>query len=163
MNQPCLPDAEHHAAEQASSLITYEITEQLTLAGQPEPDDWARLAAQGFAVVINMRSDPQRAAAQQRSAEAAGMRYIHLALPAYELESEHLATFHEQLHAQEGKVFLHCRSATRVALLWMLDQIVYGGRTQAEAEADLRAAGYNEDSMETFTFCAEDYFERAAV
>ncbi|HWQ14875.1 MAG TPA: protein tyrosine phosphatase family protein [Roseiflexaceae bacterium] len=150
-------------ARTSAGLKRYEIDGRLTLAGQPQPEDWEALAAEGFAVVINMRSDPERAADQQRRAEGAGLRYIHLPLPAYELEPEHLATFHQVLAAQEGRVLLHCRSATRVALMWLLDRVVYDGWSRARAEQALRAAGYGEDAMETFSFCADDYFERVAA
>jgi uncharacterized protein (TIGR01244 family) len=150
------------AALKRGTLCRYDIDERLTLAGQPQPEDWRRLASEGFEVVINMRSDPARAAIQQRNAETAGLRYIHLPLPAYLLEPEHLATFHTLMQAQGGRVFLHCRSATRVALIWLLERTVYDGWSQERAEAALRAAGYDEDSMETFAFCADDYFERAA-
>lgn len=162
MQRPCTNNAEL-AAAQAGGLIRYDIEPDLTLAGQPQPDDWAALAAEGFQVVINMRSDPERAAIEQRNAEAAGLRFLHLALPAYELETEHLAVFHATLRAQAGRVFLHCRSATRVALLWMLEQTTYAGMTRDQADAALRAVGYDADAMETFAFCADDYFERTAA
>lgn len=160
--KPCTNDAELAAAQKAD-LIRYDIDERLTLAGQPQPEDWAALAAEGFQVVINMRSDPERAATQQQNAEAAGLRYIHLPLPVYELEPEHLEQYHQTLAATQGRVFLHCRSATRVALMWLLDRIMYDGWTREQAEAALRAAGYDDDAMETFAFCTDDYVERAAA
>src|SRR5512145_2993656 len=148
MSDHCTDETEL-AAGQRAGLIRYEIDKRLTLAGQPQPEDWARLAAEGFEVVVNMRSDPARAAIQQRGAEAAGLRYIHLPLPAYELEPEHLAAYHETMQAQSGRVFLHCRSATRVALMWLLDRTVYDGLSQTQVESALRAAGYDDDAMET--------------
>ncbi|MEN9937164.1 MAG: hypothetical protein RLZZ387_3743 [Chloroflexota bacterium] len=147
----------------AAGLARYDVDARLTLAGQPRPGHWAALAAEGFRSVVNMRSDPGRAAAQREAAVAAGMAYLHLPLPAYELEPEHLELFHQALAAQEGRVLLHCRSATRVALMWLLDRIVYHGWERERAEAALRAAGYGDDAMETFAFCADDYFERAAA
>jgi len=159
MSGHCTNEAEL-AALQRGALTRYDIDACLTLAGQPEPEDWMRLAAEGFEVVINMRSSAQRAAIQQRHAASAGLRYIHLPLPAYELEPEHLADFHALMQGQTGRVFLHCRSATRVALIWLLERVVYAHWSQARAEAALRAAGYDEDAMETFAFCAADYFER---
>lgn len=146
-------------------MIEYTLKNRVLLAGQPEPEEWAQLAARGYHTVINLRSDPERAAIQQRNAEAAGLRYIHLPLPAYELEAPHLEIFRATLGAPtdtDGLV-IHCRTASRVALLWMLHRVVNEGWSQEEAEAELRAAGYGDDSMETFCFCAEDYFERAAV
>lgn len=146
-----------------STLIRYDIDDQLTLAGQPQPADWAALANEGFGLVINMRSDPERATIQQSNAEAAGLRYIHLPLPAYQLEPEHLAIFHDLIAAQDQRIFLHCRSATRVALMWLLDCVVYQGWSREQAESALQVAGYGDDAMETFIFCADDYFERAGA
>ena len=162
MTLHCMNLSELTAARTSPTLKRYDIDGRLTLGGQPQPEDWAALAAEGFRAVVNMRSDPQRAADQQRSAEAAGLRYLHLPLPAYELESEHLAAFHAVMAAQEGRVLLHCRSATRVALMWLLERVVYDGWSRGRAEQALRDAGYGDDSMETFSFCADDYFERAA-
>ncbi|NWG18788.1 MAG: protein tyrosine phosphatase family protein [Chloroflexi bacterium] len=158
----CTNDVELTTAR-AASLLRYDIDERLTLAGQPQPEHWAALAAEGFQVVINMRSDPDRAAIQQRNAEAAGLRYMHLPLPAYELEPEHLETYRQVMQAEHGRVFLHCRSATRVALMWLLERVVYDGWPREQAEQVLRAAGYGDDSLETFAFCADDYFERASA
>ncbi len=158
----CTNEAEL-AGSHGADLIRYDIDNRLTLAGQPQPEHWAALAAEGFAVVINMRSDPERATIQQSNAESAGLRYVHLPLPVYELEPEHLEQYHQTLMAEQGRVFLHCRSATRVALMWLLDRVVYDGWTREQAEDALRAAGYDNEAMETFAFCADDYFERAAA
>jgi uncharacterized protein (TIGR01244 family) len=158
----CVNTAELIAAQKVA-LIRFDIDERLTLAGQPQPDDWTALAAEGFQVVVNMRSDPERAAVQQRNAEAVGLQYIHLPLPVYELEPDHLEQYHQVMQSVQGRVLLHCRSATRVALMWMLDRIVYDGWRREEAESALRAAGYDDEAMETFAFCADDYFERVAA
>ncbi len=147
-----------------SDLITHQVTEQVLLAGQPQPADWENLAQRGYRGVINMRSDPERAAQQEATARAAGLDYLHLPLPAYELEREHLAQFHTALdHFGTAPLVIHCRSASRVALLWMLHRIVYAGWSQEAAEAELSAAGYATDSLETFRFCAEDFFERSSL
>jgi uncharacterized protein (TIGR01244 family) len=156
----CTP-LQDRVASQPPDLIQYRVTDKVVLAGQPQPQDWADLAGQGYQLVLNLRSDPQRAAVEGRNAEAAGLRYLHLPLPAYELEPEHLAEFREALaQADGGQLFIHCRTASRVALLWMLNRIVHEGWSQEAAEAELRAAGYDDKSMEVFTFCTEDYMER---
>jgi uncharacterized protein (TIGR01244 family) len=143
-------------------MIRYTINDRVLLAGQPQVADWQELVSEGYQTVINMRSDPERAAEQGHNAEQAGLRYIHLPLPTYEIETEHITDFHNTIaQAGDDKLVIHCRSASRVALLWMLNRMVHEGWTQEQAEAELRAAGYGEDSMDTFTFCAEDYFERA--
>jgi uncharacterized protein (TIGR01244 family) len=148
----------------APDMAEYPVTDRLVLAGQPQAQDWPALIRRGFGTVVNIRSDPDRAADQARQAEAAGLNYIHLPLPAYELEPEHLATFTGVIaRANSGKVLLHCRSATRVALLWLLKRTIYDGWSREQAEAELHRAGYDEEALETLRYCAEDYFDRVTV
>ncbi|NOK62416.1 MAG: hypothetical protein GFH27_549293n150 [Chloroflexi bacterium AL-W] len=149
-----------HIAEE-QTMLEYIVNDQIILAGQPQPKDWQRLVDRGFGLVINMRGDPERAAVQAERAESVGLRYMHLPLPAYELEPEHLDVFRKALaQAGLGKVLIHCRTASRVALVWMLHRMLNEGWSRERAEAELCDAGYDEDSMDTFCFCADDYFER---
>jgi uncharacterized protein (TIGR01244 family) len=157
---PC--GALKHQTEHAA-LCSYAVTPDVLLAAQPQVADWARLAAEGYTTVLNLRSDPERAAEQQRNAEAAGLRYLHRPWPAYQLEREHVDELAAILTSPAtGRLVFHCRSATRVGLMWLLYRQLHHGWSREQAEAELRAAGYDDDSMETFEFCADDYFERTA-
>ena len=161
MSNSQLPCAALQERMATAALHSYTVTPTVLLAAQPQPDDWQRLAEAGIQTVLNIRSDPARAAVQGANAEAAGLRYIHAPWPAYELNPEHLAEFAALVEAPEtGAVCIHCRSATRVGLLWMLYRMEHCGWSREDAEAELRAAGYDDDSMETFAFCADDYFDR---
>ncbi len=152
------------AAQNGHNLTTYPITDKLILGSQPGPTDWAELAKRGFNTVLNIRQDPQKAAVQAQLAEAAGLKYIHLPLPAYELDPEHVAEFHQVIsNPEHGKVLFHCRSASRTGLLWLLKRTEHDGWTLEQAEAELRAAGYDDDNIGVFEFCADDYFERAVA
>lgn len=157
---PCgdLKEQTEHAA-----LRSYAVTPDVLLAAQPEVEDWTHLAAAGYTTVLNLRSAPERAAEQGRNAEAAGLRYLHRPWPAYELEREHVDELAAIIAAPAtGRLVFHCRSATRVGLMWLLYRQLHHGWSRERAEAELRAAGYDDDSMETFQFCADDYFERTA-
>lgn len=157
---PCgaLKEQTEHAA-----LRSYAVTPDVLLAAQPQVEDWAHLAAAGYTTVLNLRSDPERAAEQGRNAAAAGLRYIHRPWPAYELAREHVDELAAIVEAPEtGRLVFHCRSATRVGLIWLLYRQLHHGWTRERAEAELRAADYDDDAMETFAFCADDYFERTA-
>lgn len=146
------------------TMLEYIITDQIIFAGQPQPEDWQRLVDRGFDLIINMRSDPACAAIQAERARAVGLRYVHLPLPAYELAPEHLDIFRKTLaQVGVGKAVIHCRTASRVALVWMLHRLLNEGWSRERAEAELRTAGYDEDSMDTFCFCVDDYFERTAA
>jgi uncharacterized protein (TIGR01244 family) len=148
----------------AASMRSYAVTPAVLLAAQPQIEDWASLAAEGYTTVLNLRGDSERAAIQGQNAAAAGLRYIHKPWPAYELEREHIEELAEILaDPATGRLVFHCRSATRVGLMWMLYRQLHDGLTREEAEAELRAAGYDDDSMDTFGFCADDYFERTGA
>lgn len=153
-----------HEQTAAAPLRSYPVTSEVLLAAQPQIDDWQWFAAAGYQTVLNLRGDAERAAAQQANAEAAGLRYIHVPWPAYELEAEHVAELARIVESPDtGKLVFHCRSATRVGLMWMLYRVLHGGWSRDQAEAELRAAGYDAESMETFDFCATDFFERCDV
>ena len=141
----------------------YPISEQIVLTGQPQPEAWAHLAAQGVRFVINLRSDPERAALQAANAAQHGITSVHLQLPAYELDAEHVALF-EQALAQAGErtVLVQCRTASRSGLLWGLKRMIVDGWDRVSAETELVNAGYDAESMDVFDFCFDDYFERAA-
>lgn len=159
-----LPSDKLHNRVVNATMRSYAVTPQVLLAAQPQIEDWATLAAEGYTTVLNLRGDSERAAMQGQNAEAAGLRYIHKPWPAYELEREHIEEFVDILeNPATGRIVFHCRSATRVGLMWMLYRQVQNGWTREEAEAELRAAGYDDDSMETFGFCADDYFERTGA
>jgi uncharacterized protein (TIGR01244 family) len=158
-----LPCGALKAQTEHAALRSYAVTPDVLLAAQPLVEDWAKLAAAGYTTVLNLRGDPERAADQGRSAKAAGLRYIHRPWPAYLLEHEHIDELAAIVEAPEtGRLVFHCRSATRVGLMWMLYRQLHHGWSRQQAEAELRAAGYDDDSIETFQFCADDYFERAA-
>lgn len=142
----------------------YVVTNQVLLAGQPRPEDWTRWAAAGYVTVLNLRGDAACAAAQAPDAAAAGLRYLHRPWPAYLLEREHVDEFAEILaDPATGRLVFHCRTASRVGLLWLLYRQLHHGWTRAAAEAELVAAGYDADAIATFDYCADDYFERAAA
>jgi len=81
-----------------ADLLQYHLTKRITLAGQPQPEDWTQLVVEGYTFVVNMRSDSERAAIEEQNAVNAGLRYLHLDLPAYELEEDHLAQFNRVLN-----------------------------------------------------------------
>ena len=157
-----LPCGTLQAQTAHAAMQSYAVTADVLLAAQPQPEDWQRLVEAGY------RTDPERAAAQQRSAEQVGLTYLYLPVPAYELESEHLAQVAHVLdrvgaEQELGRTVVHCRSGTRVALLWLLYRTVHQGVPLDAARAELAAAGYDDDAMEVFAFCAEDFFERTGV
>lgn len=158
----CTTLEEYVVSQELSGLDLYPVTDCLILAGQPQPKDWQKLVDQGVERVINIRGDEEHAAIEGNNARAAGLDYRWLQVPAYELEPQHIEEFDTIMQQCEGrKTLLHCRTGSRTALLWMLRRIAIDGWSWDRAEAELRDAGYGDDDMEVFDYCATDYFERA--
>ena len=146
---------------QPLGCVVYRVDDEVVLAGQPQPEEMRVLREQGFRSVLNIRTDPERGAEEGRNAEAAGLAYAFLPLPAYELRPEHVRAFGETLQRLPKPIFFHCRSASRTGLLWMLHRLLNEGWSREAAEAELRAVGYDDDALEVFEFCVDDFFERA--
>ena len=142
------------------SCVVYRVNDEIVLAGQPQPEEMSRLREQGFRSVLNIRTDAERGAEEERNAEAAGLAYAFLPLPAYELRPEHVRAFGETIRRLPKPIFFHCRTASRTGLLWLLHRLLNDGWPREAAEAELRAAGYDDDAFEVFEFCVEDFFER---
>ncbi|MCC7018734.1 MAG: hypothetical protein IT332_03195 [Ardenticatenales bacterium] len=160
---PCVPCAALADRSATAPPQSYDVTPTVRLAAQPQRADWARWAAEGFDTVLNLRGDSARAAEQGRAAAAAGLRYLHRPWPAYELDRAHIDAFAAIVEAPDtGRLVFHCRTASRVGLIWLLYRQIRHGWTRDQAVAELRAAGYGDDAIETFDFCADDYFERSA-
>jgi uncharacterized protein (TIGR01244 family) len=143
-------------------LSTFPITEQVVLAAQPQPEDWSHLVAEGFHTIVNIRADRERALVEGHNADAAGLCYLYLPLPAvYDFEVEHVGRFREALKkVAKDKTLFHCRSGWRVGLLWMLNRVIHEAWTPEEAIAELRAAGYVERDIMNYQFYLQYFFER---
>ncbi len=142
------------------TFVLYRLNDEVTLAGQPQPEEVEWLRRQGYRSVLNIRTDPILGAVEGRNVERAGLAYRFLPLPAYELELEHVRRFGQAVRELPKPLFFHCRTASRTGLLWMLHRMLNEGWSREAAEAELRAAGYGDGDMEVFNFCVDDFFER---
>src|SRR6187200_1760992 len=97
----------------------YKVSDTIVVGRkQPGEDDLRRLAAEGFASVIDLRqsgegdqvlSPPLEAAAAGRN----GMRYAHIPVPPDRVAPEMLDRFAALLAAMPGPVLVHCASGKR--------------------------------------------------
>lgn len=157
---------QNEANEALEDLLIYRLSDRIWLAGQPQPDQMDILRQVGVRTLINMRTNAELSQTEAENAAKANLDYLFLPLPAYELEPQHMAEFEQimaDIEAQhDGIICIHCRTASRVALIWMLRRMIFENWSEEAAEAELVAAGYDDDSLETFRFCVDDYYERLA-
>lgn len=101
-----------------------QVSNDVCVAPQLEPDALAWLAAQGFKSVINNRPDFEEgptqptSAAIEAAARAAGLAYAYLPVsPAYQ-SPEEIARFGELLETLPKPILAFCRSGTRSGKLF---------------------------------------------
>jgi len=110
--------------------------------GATQPSALALLKKDGFVSVINLRLATEKGAdidTARAAAKEAGLKYIHLpfdsANPDPELVDKFLAAVGDKANQP---VYIHCKSASRVGVLWMIKRVLKDGweidKARKEAE-----------------------------
>ena len=121
------------------------ITPQITIGDQPTEADLARLKAEGYTGVVNLRNDgepdqPIGTAAEGELVRKLGMDYLHLGIGAAPLTAAGVAPACAFIGAHE-KVMVHCRGGGRAAGLVLIQQAQAHGWPAGEAVARGRGIG----------------------
>ena len=103
------------------------INQNVTVAGQIQPEDVATLKDLGFTTIINNRpegeSGDQPAGEDiEAAAKAAGLNYVAIPLGREGVSPPMVEQTRAALEASAGPVFAFCRSGTRSTTLWALSQ-----------------------------------------
>jgi uncharacterized protein (TIGR01244 family) len=89
----------------------------------------AGLREAGFTSVVNLRLAGDDVVDIECSQEAAGLKYIHLPFSGTELYPELVEEFLSTVGDEVNQpAYIHCRTATRVAPLWVLGRVLKDGR-----------------------------------
>jgi uncharacterized protein (TIGR01244 family) len=130
-------------------LFERAITPQITIGDQPTEADLARLKAEGYAGVVNLRNDgepeqPLSTAVEGDKVRALGMDYIQMGVggtPLTETGVKAVCDFIDY----HGKVMVHCRKGGRAAAIVLIHQARVNGWSAAEAAAKGRGLGLEVD------------------
>ncbi len=122
-------------------MHSVKLSPQLTVAAQPDIEDFARLAAEGYVALINNRpdfEDPTQpgSAAEAEAAASAGLAYAHIPVVGASFTEADIRAFQNLLSDAKGPVFAHCRSGTRTLNLWAAGEVL-DGRMMVEDLAPL--------------------------
>ena len=122
-----------------------QLTPDLSVSPQVQPEDLQALAQAGFRVLINNRPDAEvgpdtDSTAMRAAAEAAGMEYREIPFVPGELTPDMVEAQAEAL-ARPGRKLAYCRSGNRSTVLWALTR---AGLEPTETLLDTAAgAGYD--------------------
>jgi uncharacterized protein (TIGR01244 family) len=105
-----------------------KVDDNVFVAGQLGPDDFAAAKVLGVRTVINNRPDGEAfdqlpSAEAERLARAAGLDYLHLPLANGGPLLEVAAAFGQALGERGGPFLAYCRSGTRSCHLWALSAV----------------------------------------
>lgn len=125
------------------------ITPQITIGDQPTEADLARLKAEGYTGVVNLRNDgepeqPLGTSVEGEKVRALGMEYIHMGVGGTPLGETGVKAVCDFIDAQ-GKVMVHCRKGGRAAALVLIHQARVHDWSAAEAPAKGRGIGLEVD------------------
>lgn len=125
-----------------------KITDQLSIAAQPDAVAFAALKAQGFAGVVSVRPDGEEPGqpgteAEGRAAKAAGLGYSFVPVTGSTITEADIRAFQQAVAQVKGPVFAHCKSGTRALTLHALGEVL-NGRMKREDVAEFgRVFGYD--------------------
>lgn len=103
------------------------LSPRLAVSGQIRPEDVARIAADGFAMVVNNRPDGEEAgqpssAELEAEARRHGIDYRYIPVVPGQPLTQEARAFAQAVEESPGPVLAFCRSGNRSASLWKMSQ-----------------------------------------
>jgi uncharacterized protein (TIGR01244 family) len=148
------------SADPATIRNFVRVSADFCTGGQPRPDHFARLKAEGVKTVLNLRTPGEHRADEERQAvEQAGLKYFNIPVvysaPTVEQADEFLRITDDPANRP---MFIHCTAAIRVGGFWLIRRVVRDGWTWDRALEDARKVGLvNAPHLEEF---AKSYIAR---
>jgi uncharacterized protein (TIGR01244 family) len=122
--------------------------------GRVDPSAMRALKAEGYVSVVNLRQASEPGAdveAGRKSAQEAGLKYIHLPFDAGSPDPKVVESFLASVNDRANQpVFIHCGSANRVGALWLIKRVVNDGWPIDKAQAEAETIGLSSAKLAAF-------------
>jgi uncharacterized protein (TIGR01244 family) len=105
------------------------VTPEFCTGGQPRPEHFAQLKADGVKAVLNLRQPGEhRAAEEQAAADQAGLKYFNVPVE-YSNPTDAAADQFLKITDDPANrpMFIHCTAAIRVGAFWMIRRVLRDG------------------------------------
>jgi uncharacterized protein (TIGR01244 family) len=133
----------------------------MACAGATTVEAIPALKAEGFKAIVNLRQASEAGADVDRSravAQDAGLKYIHIPFsgsePSTKAVDEFLAAMKDP---SNSPVFVHCASANRAGMMWMIKRVMVDGWSVEKAGQEAERAGLKNPKLKAF---ALDYLKQ---
>jgi uncharacterized protein (TIGR01244 family) len=133
------------------------VDEKLATGGQPKDTAFAKLAANGYRSVLNLRtaSEGVDLKHEQEAVEKAGMRYVNIPVVSNAPKPEQAEEFIKAVKNKENQpMLIHCGSANRVGAFLMIYRVVELGWPEERALEESTRVGLTSPVLKKF---AQDY------
>jgi uncharacterized protein (TIGR01244 family) len=119
------------------------VTPEFCTGGQPRPEHFAQLKADGVKAVLNLRQPGEhRAAEEQATVEQAGLKYFNIPVEYTNPEDAQVDEFLRLTDDPSNRpMFIHCTAAIRVGAFWMIRRVLRDGMTVEAALEEARKVG----------------------
>jgi uncharacterized protein (TIGR01244 family) len=119
------------------------------------------IKADGFKAIVNLRLANEEGAdvdASRAAAQAAGIKYLHIPFsgsnPSPKAVDDFLAAMKDP---SNSPVFVHCASANRAGMMWLIKRVMIDGWSVAKASEEAARAGLKNEKLKAF---ALDYLKQ---
>ena len=137
-----------------------QVDEQFCTGGQPRPEHFFKLKANGVKAIINLRQPSEhRAPEEEAEVKKLGLRYFNIAVAYSDPKDEQVEEFLKITDDPENRpAFIHCAAAIRVGAFWMIRRVLRDGWSIEKAEEEAKKIGLvNAPDLTSF---AKTYIEK---
>lgn len=129
------------------------VDERIATGGQPRETAFAKLAANGYRAVLNLRTASEGIDLQheREAAEKAGLRYVSIPIVSSAPNPEQVDQFIKAVKDPVNHpMLIHCASANRVGAFWMIYRVVDQGWPEDKALEEATKIGLTSPALKTF-------------
>jgi len=143
---------------------TKKVSEDLSAAGQPTPEELKQAAQEGFKSVLNLRSpdEPGFLSDEQQQAQAAGLQYANIPLKPSEANQELTEAAIQEIENLPKPILIHCAAGARAGGIALISNVISEGLTHEEISQKAQELGFNLEQPHLKQFLLEKYIAKQA-
>jgi uncharacterized protein (TIGR01244 family) len=129
------------------------VDERVATGGQPTDAAFAKLAANGYRAVLNLRtaSEGVDLKHEQDAVQTAGMRYVSIPVVSSAPKPEQVDEFIRAVKDKDNHpMLIHCGTANRVGAFWMIYRVVDQGWPEDKALDEATSIGLTNPALKAF-------------
>ncbi|MDF2441734.1 MAG: hypothetical protein JWN98_2718 [Abditibacteriota bacterium] len=140
-----------------------KISDGITVAGQPTPEDIQNYHTQGFRTIVNLRNQGEESyvADEERLVEGAGLNYAAIPISPQTLDDISVFRFSQALASVGGQpAIVHCQGGGRAGIMTLLHLAIEGGWSLQHALEEGEKLGIAPAADSPYRAFFEDYIKR---